>query len=1066
MSAYAELQVTSNYSFLRGASHPAELVARAAELGHKAIALTDRNTLAGVVRAHTIAREENIRLIPGARLDLTVELAEEDEHSGASFLCLPTDRAAYGRLSNLLTIGKRRAPKGQCWITQEDVLQQALGQILIALPPDDAHEEKAFSAMLEDFASASAAPCYLAAHHFYRGDDARRLARLEAIARQCCVPLVATNDVHAHAPSRRALQDVLTCIRKHCTIDNAGWYLDANAERHLKSGEEMARLFSRQEYAVARTVDIAEACRFNLDELRYEYPAEPVSGGRTAQEELEHLSWLGVEARWPDGVPTKVRTQIEHELTLIGSLGYAPYFLTVHDIVRFARDRGILCQGRGSAANSAVCYCLYITAVDPTRMDLLFERFVSAARDEPPDIDVDFEHERREEVIQYIYEKYGRERAGIASTVISYRGKSAVRQVGKALGLSGDVVDALSGTLWSWSRDANTEDQVREAGLNPADRRLTLALHLTRELIGFPRHLSQHVGGFVISRGPLSEMVPVMNAAMDGRTNIEWDKDDLDALGILKIDVLGLGMLSCIRKSLDFLAWEHSRPLALTDVPAEDPEVYDMLCKADSVGIFQVESRAQMSMLPRLKPRIFYDLVIEVAIVRPGPIQGDMVHPYLRRRNGEEKIVFPSTELEQVLGKTLGIPLFQEQAMKIAIVAAGFTPEEADKLRRAMATFRRTGLVHSFHDKMINGMIARGYDEDFAKRCFRQIEGFGDYGFPESHAASFALLVYVSGWLKCHYPAAFAAAILNSQPMGFYAPAQLVRDARAHGVEVRDVDVNASTWDCTLEPSSESHKGRALRLGFREIMGFSETAAADIVVARGEGYSSIADMQRRTGLPKAVLERLARADAYRSMGISRRQASWDIRTLCDMPLPLFGVLAEEGRDVHPEMHEPATHLPAMSMGEQVVEDYATLRLSLRCHPLRLLRPEMAARGVVPCRGLAELAPTHSVKVAGLVLVRQRPGTAKGVIFMALEDETGIANLIVWENVFERYRRTVIGAKLVVCTGRLQREGLVIHIIVTHLEDCSERLDGLANLGREVEPSASATRVAIASRDFH
>ncbi|MEE8172790.1 MAG: error-prone DNA polymerase, partial [Alphaproteobacteria bacterium] len=734
MSAYAELQVTSNYSFLRGASHPRELVARAAELGHAAIALTDRNTLAGVVRAHVAAREsvaarqqdatreDAIRLIPGARLDLTAELAAEDEHSGASFLCLPTDRAAYGRLSGLLTVGKRRAPKGQCWITLEDVLQHAHGQILIALPPpvasavtqgagaDEAQAEAAFAAMLEDFAAACAASCYLAAHHLYRGDDARRLARLEAIARRCGTPLVATNDVYAHAPSRRALQDVLTCIREHCSIDNEGWRLYANAERHLKSGAEMARLFARHTHAIARSVEIARACRFSLDELRYEYPAEPVPGGRTAQEELARLSWLGARARWPDGVPAKVRAQIAHELELIGTLGYAPYFLTVHDIVRFARQRGILCQGRGSAANSAVCYCLNITAVDPNRMDLLFERFVSAARDEPPDIDVDFEHERREEVIQYIYEKYGRARAGIAATVISYRGKSAIREVGKALGLSGDVVGALSGALWRWGRAGNTEAQVREAGLDPADRRLALALHLTQELIGFPRHLSQHVGGFVITRGPLSEIVPVMNAAMDERTNIEWDKDDLDALGILKIDVLGLGMLSCIRKGLDLLAHEHDRALDLADVPAEDPAVYDMLCKADTVGVFQVESRAQMSMLPRLKPRVFYDLVIEVAIVRPGPIQGDMVHPYLRRRSGEEQAVFPSAELEQVLGKTLGVPLFQEQAMKIAIVAAGFTPEEADKLRRAMATFRRSGQVHTFHDKMINGMVARGYD--------------------------------------------------------------------------------------------------------------------------------------------------------------------------------------------------------------------------------------------------------------------------------------------------------------------------------------------------------------------
>jgi error-prone DNA polymerase len=1068
MSAYAELQVASNYSFLRGASHPQELIERAAELGHCAIALTDRNSLAGVVRAHVAARESTTRLIPGARLDLTAELDAPDEHSGPSFLCLPTDRAAYGRLSSLLTLGKRRAPKGQCWITLDDVLGHARGQILIALPPDEVAHEAAFATMLETFSNDVSAPCYLAAHHLYRGDDARRLVRLEAIAEHCGTPLVASNDVHAHDASRRALQDVLTCIREHCTIDTAGWRLQANAERHLKSAAEMARLFVRHADAVAQSVEIADACRFNLDELRYEYPAAPVSAGRTVQEELAHLSWQGAAARWPDGVPAKVRAQIEHELELIGALGYAPYFLTVYDIVCFARARGILCQGRGSAANSAVCYCLTITAVDPNRMDLLFERFVSAARDEPPDIDVDFEHERREEVIQYIYEKYGRERAGIAATVISYRSRSAVREVGKALGLTGDVVGALSSALRHWGRDGgNMAARVREVGLDPADRRLALALHLTRELIGFPRHLSQHVGGFVITRGPLSEMVPVMNAAMDERTNIEWDKDDLDALGILKIDVLGLGMLSCIRKGFELLAREHDLALGLAEVPAEDPAVYDMLCQADSVGVFQVESRAQMTMLPRLKPRIFYDLVIEVAIVRPGPIQGDMVHPYLRRRNGEEEVIYPSAELEQVLGKTLGVPLFQEQAMKIAIVAAGFSPEEADKLRRAMATFRRSGLVHTFHDKMINGMVERGYEEDFAERCFRQIEGFGDYGFPESHAASFALLVYVSAWLKCHYPAVFAAAILNSQPMGFYAPAQLVRDARAHGVEVLDVDVNASAWDCTLEASVQSHKGRALRLGFRKIKGFPEVAAAQIVAARAGGYHSIADLRHRADLSKAVLERLARADALRSMGLTRRAAAWDIRALGDGALPLFAALGDGGEEgIHAKTQEPGVFLPAMRLGEQVVEDYATLRMSLRCHPVQLLRPELAARGIVPAKELARLKPERRFSVAGLVLARQRPGTAKGVIFMTLEDETGVANLIVWANVFERFRRAVMASRLLICRGRLQREGLVIHIIAEQLEDFSHRLDGLVDLGRAAEPPAPATRLAIPSRDFH
>jgi error-prone DNA polymerase len=753
---YAELQVSTNFSFLRGASHAEELALTAAALGHAAIAVTDRNTLVGVVRAHLAARSAGIPLVVGARLDLT---------DGPSLLCLPADRAAYGRLSRLLTLGKRRAAKAECRIARADVFDHAEGQIFIAVPP--VHPDDGFESALREYRSQFRSRLFLAATHLYRGDDAKRLAHLAALSARMAVPLVATNDVHYHAPERRVLQDVLTCIREHCTLHAAGYRLAANAERYLKAPDEMARLFRHYPEAVARSAEIAAACRFSLDELRYEYPDEVAGDGRTPQEELIHQTWLGAAGRYPQGIPDTVRASLDHELTLIGQLGYAPYFLTVHDIVRFARSRDILCQGRGSAANSAVCYCLGITAVDPARCDLLFERFVSAARNEPPDIDVDFEHERREEVIQYIYGKYGRERAGLAATVIRYRARGAIREVGKVMGLSEDTVGRLAGSIWGWGRDGIDDDRAREQGLDPADPTLRLTLDLARDLIGFPRHLSQHVGGFVITRGALSELSPIANAAMADRTTIEWDKDDIDALGILKVDVLALGMLTCVRKGFDLLARHYDRHYTLANIPAEDAKVYDMLCRADSLGVFQIESRAQMTMLPRLKPRTFCDLVIEVAIVRPGPIQGDMVHPYLRRRQGLEKVDYPSQELRRVLEKTLGVPLFQEQAMKIAIVAAGFTPAEADQLRRAMATFRKSGLIHSFRDKMIDGMAARGYTRDFAERCFKQIEGFGTYGFPESHAASFALLVYVSAWLKCHYPAVFACALLNSQPMGF-----------------------------------------------------------------------------------------------------------------------------------------------------------------------------------------------------------------------------------------------------------------------------------------------------------
>ncbi len=1064
MIPYAELQVTSNFSFLRGAAHPEELVTRAAELGHGAVALTDRNTLAGIVRAHLAAQEAGVRLVGGARLDLT---------DAPSVLCLPEDRAAYGRLSKLITLGRRRAPKGECAIAREDLFAYGEGQIVIALPSARRNPDAAFAAHLEALARRFPNRCYLAAHHLCRGDDAYRLCRLAALAEGTGTPLVATNDVHFHIPERRDAHDVLTAIREHCTVDEAGRRLAANAERHLKPPAEMARLFHRYPEAIARTVEIADACRFSLDELRYEYPDDEAPPGTTAQDELERLTWCGAEERYPDGVPDKVQGLLGRELRLIGELGYAPYFLTVHDIVRFAHGRGILCQGRGSAANSAVCYCLGITAVDPARMDLLFERFVSAERGEPPDIDVDFEHERREEVIQYIYQKYGRDRAGLAATVIHYRARSAVRETARALGLSRDAEDALAATVIG-RRAANIDDgHIREAGLDPTEPRLAHALRLAREVTGVPRHLSQHVGGFVITRGPLDEVVPITNAAMADRTNIEWDKDDLDALGILKVDVLGLGMLTCIRKAFALIRAHHGRALSLATVPAEDPEVYDMLCRADSIGVFQIESRAQMSMLPRLKPRNFYDLVIEVAIVRPGPIQGDMVHPYLRRRSGEEAVDYPSEELKQVLAKTLGVPLFQEQAMRIAIVAAGFSPAEADALRRAMATFRRMGTIHTFRRKMIGGMVARGYARDFAERCFKQIEGFGEYGFPESHAASFALLVYVSAWLKCHYPAAFAAALLNSQPMGFYAPAQIVRDARDHGVEVRTVDVNHSLWDCTLEDSScasEAATDPALRLGFRQIKGFSGAQAAALVAAREAGnarpFSDPEDLWRRSGLDTAALETLARADTFGSAGLTRRPALWAVRRLGPKPLPLFAELAEGAG-------EPEVRLPEMAPGEEVSYDYGMLRLSLKHHPLALLREGLAHDGVVPAARLATMAPGSRVTVAGLAITRQRPGTASGVIFITLEDETGIANLIVWPKMFERYRRETLNARLLCVTGELQREGLVIHLIAHRMRDLSDRLRALAGTAGAAQPAPRTRRLdtadlrrAYPSRDFH
>jgi error-prone DNA polymerase len=1042
MTDYAELQVTSSFSFLRGASQPVELVRRALELGQRAIAITDRNTLAGIVRAHSAAQELDFRLVVGCRLDLA---------DAPSLLCFPTDRAAYGRLSRLLTRGKRRAEKSQCHLAYADAVELGAGLLMLALPPDAPDDR--FGDFLTRLAGDFSGRAYLAAQHLYRGDDARRVRRLADLAARARLPLVATNDVLYHGAERRKLQDVVTCIREGCTVAAAGFRLEAHAERHLKPPREMARLFRDYPDALARTLEIVERCRFNLVELRYEYPDETGEDGTPAQAKLERLTRDGAARRYPQGVPEKIRRQVEHELTLVGELGFAAYFLTVHDIMSFARSQGILCQGRGSAANSAVCYCLGITDVDPDKVDLLFERFVSSERHEPPDIDVDFEHERRELVIQYIYRKYGRDRAGMTAVVSSYRSRGAIREVGKALGLSQDVTAALAGTVWGGG-DAIDYGQVREAGLDPRDPTLRLALDLAHELQGFPRHLSQHVGGFVITRGLLEELVPIENAAMEDRTVIEWDKDDLNALGILKVDVLGLGMLSCIRRAFALLEPNEDRRLTIATVPKERSEVYDMLCHADSIGVFQVESRAQMSMLPRLRPQEFFDLVIEVAIVRPGPIQGDMVHPYLRRRLGEEEIFYPRG-LEDVLKPTFGVPLFQEQAMKIAMIGAGFTAGEADGLRRAMATFRHNGDIHRFEKKFIAGMLANGYEPDFAERCFDQIKGFSDYGFPLSHAASFALLVYVSAWLKCFHPDVFACALINSQPMGFYAPAQIVGDARDHGVEVRPVDVNHSHWDCTLEPTAESGR-RALRLGFRQVKGLSQDEIEEKLVAGRGHFRWPAELQHHTGLGRAAMEKLADADAFRSMGLDRRQALWAVKGLRDGGEPALPLLAPLAGD----FAEPQAMLPAMGLGEHVVQDYRAVGLSLKRHPLALLRGTLAERRILSNAQLRTSAAGKLVKVAGLVLVRQRPASASGVIFMTLEDEAGVANIVVWRKVFERFRPIVMGASLVEVLGRVQREGEVIHVVADRLADLTPLLRKLWDPGL-TDPED----LRVESRDF-
>ena len=1205
--AYAELDVKTNFSFLRGASHPDELVYRAAELGYRAIAVTDFNSLAGAVRMHEAAKEVGLKLLVGTRFAFS---------DAPDLLVWAPNRDAYARLCRLLTLGKRRAEKGKCELRLADFLADNAGLIaaVVTYGEEEARRHEGTEARREiqgearrhggtearreipggealsspSCLRASVPSCILSDLHdslgdrlslaiscAYGPDDVTRLRDIAHLSRTFGIPLLATNDVYYHGPGRRRLHDVLTCVRSQCTIQESGFRLFGNAERHLKSPEQMHRLFAEYPQAIRRGLEIAEQCEFSLDSLKYEYPHEVTPQGKTPVEYLAELTWTGAASRYPQGVPGKVRAQIEHELKLIEQLHFEPYFLTVYDLVRFARSRGILCQGRGSAANSAVCYCIGVTSVDPARIDVLFERFISAARNEPPDIDIDFEHERREEVIQYVYEKYGRDRAGMTATVITYRGRSAIRDVGKAMGLSLDMVDSMASKLDWWDRGVVSDERIHQCGLDPADRTIRMVMSLAAELLGFPRHLSQHVGGMVMTRGLLSELVPIENATMEGRTVIEWDKDDIDALGLLKVDVLALGMLSCISKAFGLINGTHggtkaqmgregsdaaalpplppgegwgegvwrsasvaqseqreirphpnplpegegmetppspsrlpsppSPPLELHAIPAEDPAVYDMIGNADTIGVFQIESRAQMAMLPRLRPRNFYDLVIEVAIVRPGPIQGNMVHPYLKRRSGEEAVTFPSEALHQVLEKTLGVPLFQEQAMKISMVAAGFSAEEADRLRRAMAAWRRSGVIDQFHLKIVEGMVANGYTREFAEQCFLQIKGFGEYGFPESHAASFALLVYVSAWLKRHHPAAFAAALLNSQPMGFYQPAQIVRDAQEHGVEVRPPDVNESEWDCTLEmpiaecgvPNAEKANlkseisnlksswgagGPALRLGLRQIKGFSESHATWIVEARRDGrrFASIGDFQDRTALPVVVLRKLAEADAFSSLDLSRRKALWEVLRLKDGEKEEIGearrgskARRHEGTKARSEMRsgealsspsclrasvppclpsddEPQVTLPVMPLPQEVMLDYSTSGLSLKQHPVALVRDELAKQNILTSRQLMETPHGRWVKVAGLVLIRQRPGTASGIVFETIEDETGIVNLIVKPDVYDHYRPAARHAGLLQADGYVQRSGQVVHVMAKRLYDLSHLLHGYE----------------VRSRDFH
>ncbi|MFS0736377.1 error-prone DNA polymerase [Sphingomonas sp. 1P06PA] len=1122
MTAYAELVAATGFSFLRGASLPKEMVAAALLMGHDGIGIADRNTVSGVVRAWAALREmrrtgallpdriregdgpgvvhwlerafptiagehlvapdadsvraaaTRFKLITGARLVFADGTPDIVAH--------PANRAGWGRLTKLLTLGNRRSIKGLCELHLADLLADAQDLLLILMPPRRAEGIESAAARLAEAAPGSA---WIAATMHRRGDDRRRLARLQRTADTIGLPLIATNDALYADPGQRDLQDVMTCIREGVTIDRAGRRLQANAERHLKFAIEMERLFADAPHALEAARELRERVDFDLDQLRYQYPDEPVPPGWTPQAYLEHSAWAAASARYPAGIPAKVERQIAEELELIEERDYARYFLTIKDIVQFAERRGILCQGRGSAANSAVCFVLGITAVDPAENDLLFARFVSAERNEPPDIDVDFEHERREEVIQHIYDRYGRDRAAIAATVIHYRPRSAIRDVGKVLGLSEDITARLSSLQWgSWGTDI-PHHLVARAGLDANNPVIARAVALAERLLTFPRHLSQHVGGFVLTRGRLDEIVPIGNGAMPDRTFLEWDKDDIDALGLMKVDILALGMLTCIRKAFDLIALaDGTDPLQLHEIPQDDPVVYDMLSRGDSLGVFQVESRAQMNMLPRLKPRRLYDLVIQVAIVRPGPIQGDMVHPYLRRRAGLEPVIYPTPspehpqdELEQVLGKTLGVPLFQEQAMRVAIVAAKFTPEQANQLRKAMATFRHVGTIGQLEQLFVGNMIGRGYVPEFAQRCFDQIKGFGSYGFPESHAASFAKLVYISSWIKCHHPAAFACALLNAQPMGFYAPAQIVRDAAEHDVEIRPIDINHSDWDNSLERRDDG--ALAVRLGFRQIDGLHQADAQRLVAGRGAGYASVEVLAARARLNARAMRLLADADAFRSIGSDRRAALWAVRRLPgDDPLPLFA--AADARELGADV---SVELPEMPLPEQIATDYQTTRLSLKGHPMGMLRGLFAAEGVLSSAQANALKDGRRARVAGVVLVRQRPGNGKA-IFVTLEDETGITNVIMWARTFETFRAEVMGSRLMLVEGQIQKspEG-VIHLMVDRVIDRSAELSRLsddriaevplcrADIGLNPQPPPRGwhprdVRVLPKSRDFH
>ncbi len=1073
---YVELQATSNFSFLRGASHPHELVVGADALGLEAIGVCDRNTLAGVARAWRAKKDlaatgSKVRDLTGCRLDFA--------DGTPSLLVYPSDREAYGRLTRLLTVGQRRAKKAKCELSWPDFLEHAEGQLVLVVPPDRLDAD--FEARLKTIARSLRGRVWLAAARRYGARDLQRLSRLDALGRASGAPMVATNDVLYHGPERRALQDVLTCIRETCTIHEAGLRLEANAERHLKSPAEMTRLFAKFPGAVERSAQIADRIEFDLGQLRYEYPDEPVPPGKTAIQHLRDLAWAGADWRYPEGVPEKVTKLVAYELDLIEKLDVPNYFLTVHDIVQHARDElKILCQGRGSAANSCVCFCLGVTAVDPTKedQDLLFSRFLSENRNEPPDIDVDFEHERREEVMQYVYDRYSRDRAAIVATVIHYRPRMAIRQVGKALGLTEDVTAALANTVWGSWGDNVAEDHIRQVGLDPESPEIRRATTIAEQLIGFPRHLSQHVGGYVLTKRRLDETVPIGNAAMKDRTFIEWDKDDIDALGLMKVDILALGMLTALKRSFAMLPPLPDGTVItdIADIPQDDPEVYEMLCKADSVGVFQVESRAQMSMLPRLKPRKFYDLVVEVAIVRPGPIQGDMVHPYLRRRNKQEPVEYPSPspehgdkdELKDVLKKTFGVPLFQEQAMRLSIDAAGFSASEADGLRRSMATFRADGRLWTYKEKFIEGMSGRGYERGFAERCFKQIEGFGSYGFPESHAISFAILVYVSAWVKWHHPEVFCASLLNSQPMGFYQPAQLVRDAKEHGVEVRAPDIVSSDWDCTLEPPDDPRTPRrALRLGLRQVKGLKKEEIEAFMKVRSAGLTSLEDYVLRSGLSRRALELLAEADAFHALGLSRREALWAVKGMADE----VGAEKTAPLVARQSVKEAQVQLPFMTLPKEVAEDYRTTSLSLRTHPVSFFRDELSGLRAVRCEQLKSARNGARVSVGGLVLVRQRPGTAQGVVFLTLEDETGIANIVCWKDVFAAHRHLVMSSSFLVAHGQVQSVEGVVHVVAQGFTDLSARLGEMrdheeAPGARPPSPHARLDTRLVRSRDFH